>query len=170
VDQLENIETSSLGGGDEGLTLSIGEVGGDGDDSGVNILTKEVGGRLPQALEVTGRDLGNSDSVGGLALGVADSESDSRVLLLGVGRLVAGSRVDRLELLAEEITEVCDSVGGVADKLGLSLCAVVLLALDVRKDGRDLTVWRGINSSSPSAGLESLTSLLVGNNLSLALL
>jgi hypothetical protein len=83
---------------------------------------------------------------------------------------VAGSRVDRLEFLAEEITEVCDSVGGVADELGLSLCTVVLLALNIRKDGRDLTVWHGINLNSQGAGLESLTSLLVGNNLSLALL
>lgn len=170
VDQLENIETSGLGRGNEGLTLGIGEVGGDGDDSSVDILTKEVRGGPPQALEVTGGDLGNSDGVGGLALGVADGESDSRVLLLGVGRRVAGSRVDRLEFLAEEITEVCDSVGGVADELGLSLCAVILLALDIRKEGRDLTVWHGINSNSQGAGLESLTSLLVGNNLSLALL
>ena len=89
---------------------------------------------------MTGSDLGNSDGVRGLARGVADGESDSRVLLLGVGRLVAGSRVNRLEFLAEEIAEVCDSVGGVANKLGLGLGAVVLLAVDVRKDGRNLTI------------------------------
>jgi hypothetical protein len=53
---------------------------------------------------------------------------------------VAGSRVNRLEFLADEITEVCDGVGRVADELSLGLCAVVLFALDIRKDGRDLTV------------------------------
>lgn len=140
VDQLENVEASSLGGGNKGLTLGIGEIGGDCDNGGVDILTEIVRGGASQALEVTGGDLGNSDSVGGLALGVADGEGDSRVLLLGVGRLVTGSRVDRLEFLADEIAEVCDSVGRVANKLGLGLCAVVLLAVDVRKDGRNLTI------------------------------
>jgi hypothetical protein len=53
---------------------------------------------------------------------------------------VAGSRVDRLEFLADEVAEVSDSVTGVANKLGLGLCAVVLLALDVREDGRNLTI------------------------------
>lgn len=89
---------------------------------------------------MTGGDLGNSDSVRGLARGVADGERDSRALLLGVGRLVAGSGVDRLEFLAEEIAEVCDGVGGVTNKLGLGLCAVVLLAVDIRKNGRNLTI------------------------------
>lgn len=140
VDQLENIETSSLGGGNKSLTLGIGEIGGDGDNSGVDILTEIVRGGASQTLEVTGGDLGNGDSVGGLALGVADGESDSRVLLLGVCRLVAGSRVDGLEFLADEIAEVCNSVGRVANKLGLGLCAVVLLSVDVRKDGRNLTI------------------------------
>lgn len=132
MDQLENVETSSLGGGNKSLTLGIGEIGGDGDNGGVDILTEIVRGGASQTLEVTGGDLGNVDGVGGLALGVADGESDSRVLLLGVGRLVAGSRVDGLEFLADEIAEVCDSVGRVADKLGLGLCAVVLLSVDVR--------------------------------------
>lgn len=91
---------------------------------------------------MTSGDLGDSDGVGGLASGVADSESDGGVLLLGVGRLVAGSRVNRLEFLAEEITEVCDSVGAIADELGLSLCAVVLLAVDVREDAGNLTVLK----------------------------
>lgn len=140
VDQLENIETSSLGGGNKSLTLGIGEIGGNGDNGGVDILTEIVRGGASQTLEVTGGDLGNGDSVGGLALGVADGESDSRVLLLGVGRLVAGSRVDGLEFLADEIAEVCNSVGRVANKLGLGLCAVVLLSVDVRKDGRNLTI------------------------------
>jgi hypothetical protein len=77
VDQLKNIETSSLGRGNEGLTLGIGEIGGDGDNGSVDILTKVVRGGASQTLEVAGGDLGNGDSVGGLALGVADGESDS---------------------------------------------------------------------------------------------
>jgi hypothetical protein len=141
VDELENIETSGLGGGNEGLALGVCEVGGNGDDGSVDILTEEVGGGASQTLEVTGGDLGDGDGVGGLAGGVADSESDGGVLLLGVGRLVAGSRVNGLEFLADEITEVCDSVGEVANKLSLGLCSVVLLAVDVREDGGNLTVW-----------------------------
>jgi hypothetical protein len=140
VNQLKDVDTSSLGRGNKGLTLGIGEIGGDRDNGGVDILTKVVRGGASQTLEVTGGDLGNSDCVGGLALGVADGESDSGVLLLGVGRLVTGSRVDRLEFLADEIAEVCDSVARVANKLGLGLGAVILLALDVRKDGRNLTI------------------------------
>lgn len=92
--QLENLNAGSLGSGDEGLTLGIGEVGRDGDNGSVNLLTKEVGGRLLQAAEVAGGDLRNGDSVGGLALGVTDRESNGRVLLLGVGGLVAGGGVD----------------------------------------------------------------------------
>lgn len=42
MDQLENVETSSLSGGNKGLTLGIGEIGGDGDNGGVDILTKVV--------------------------------------------------------------------------------------------------------------------------------
>ena len=42
VDQLENVQISSLSGGNNGLTLGIGEIGGDGDNSGIDILTKEV--------------------------------------------------------------------------------------------------------------------------------
>ena len=140
MDQLEDVDASSLGRGNKGLTLGIGEIGGDGDNGGVDILTKVVRGGASQALEVTGGDLRNSDCVGGLALSVADGESDGGVLLLGVGRLVTGSRIDRLEFLADEIAEVCDSVSRVTNKLGLGLGAVVLLALDVRKDGRNLTI------------------------------
>lgn len=140
VDELENIETSGLGGGNEGLALGVCEVGGDGDDGSVDILTEEVGGGASQTLEVTSGDLGDGDGVGGLAGGVADSEGDGGVLLLGVGRLVAGSRVNGLEFLADEVTEVCDSVVAVANELRLSLGTVVLLAVDVRKDGGDLTI------------------------------
>lgn len=140
VDQLKNIDTSSLSGGSQGLTLGIGEIGGDGDDGGVDILAEVVRCGASETLEVTSSDLGDSDSIGGLALSVADGESDSGVLLLGVGRLVAESGIDRLKFLANEIAEVGDSVARVADKLGLGLCAVILLALNVRKNGRDLTI------------------------------
>jgi hypothetical protein len=140
VDELKNIKTSGLGGGNEGLALGIGEISGDSDDGSVDIFAEEVSGGPSQTLEVTGGDLGDGNGVGCLAGGVADGESDGRVLLLGVGRLVAGSRVNRLEFLADEVAEVGDGVGGVANELSLGLCAVVLLAFDIRKDGRNLTV------------------------------
>lgn len=43
-------------------------------------------------------------------------------------------------LLAKIISEVCNSVGWVADELGLSLSAMEFLAIDVRKDSGDLAV------------------------------
>lgn len=141
VNQLENINAGLLGGSDESLALSIGEVGGDGDDSGVDLLAEEIGGRLLQAAEVAGGDLGDSDSVGLLAGSVADGESHSGLALLGVGGSVGWGRVDGLELLAQVIPEVGDSVGRVADELGLSLGTVVLLTVDVGEDAGNLTVW-----------------------------
>jgi hypothetical protein len=43
-------------------------------------------------------------------------------------------------LLADELLEVTDCVGGVADQEGLGLLAVVLLAVDIRQDAGDLAV------------------------------
>ena len=97
VDELQDLKASSVGSGDQSLTLSILEVGGDGDNSGVDLLSKEISGRLLQTAEMAGCDLGDGDSVGGLAGGIADGESNGRVALLRVGRVVAGSGVYRLE-------------------------------------------------------------------------
>ena len=45
-------------------------------------------------------------------------------------------------LLSKEVTEVRDCVLGVPDQEVLRLLTVVLLAVDVRKNGRYLTVYR----------------------------
>lgn len=79
VDELQNFKTSSLSGSGQGLALGIIEVGWNSDDGRVDLLSKEVGGRLLQTEKVTGSNLGNSDGVGGLALGVADGERNGRV-------------------------------------------------------------------------------------------
>jgi hypothetical protein len=54
---------------------------------------------------------------------------------------VAWSRVNRLEVLAQVVPKVCDSVVGVAKELCLGLRAVVFLSLDVRENARNLTIW-----------------------------
>ena len=89
---------------------------------------------------MTSSNLGNGEGVGGLAGGVADTEGDSRVTLLGVGGLLAGSGIYRLEILAEVISEVCNGVLRVADELRLGLGTVEFLSIDVRENSRDLTV------------------------------
>lgn len=45
-------------------------------------------------------------------------------------------------LLANIVSEVCDSVLGIADKLRLGLSAVVFFTLNVGQNSRDLTVCR----------------------------
>lgn len=47
---------------------------------------------------------------------------------------------DGVVLLADEVTEVGNAVAGVADEEALGLLAVVLVAVDVGENGRDLTV------------------------------
>lgn len=140
VDELENLEASTLGGSDQGLTLGICEVARDGDNGSVDFLTKVVRGGLLQTTEVTSSNLRNGEGVGGFAGGVADAEGDSRVTLLGVGGLLAGSGVYRLEVLAEVISEVCNGVLRVADELCLGLGTVKFFSIDVRENSRDLTV------------------------------
>jgi hypothetical protein len=66
---------------------------------------------------------------------------------------VAGSRIYRLEVLANIVSEVCNSVLGIADKLGLGLSAVVFFTINVGQNSRDLTI-----------------SFLVGDDFSLAFL
>ena len=146
VDELENLEASTLGGSDQGLTLSICEVARDGNNGSVDFLTKVVRGRLLQTKEVTSSNLGNGEGVGGLAGGVADGEGDSRVTLLGVGGLLAGCGVYRLEVLAEVVSEVCNGVLRVADKLCLGLSTVEFLSIDVRENSRDLTVYNAVST------------------------
>lgn len=65
---------------------------------------------------------------------------------------MAGSGIYRLEVLANIVSEVCNSVLGIADKLGLGLSAVVFFTIDVGQNSRDLTI-----------------SFLVGDDFSLAL-
>ncbi len=89
VDELQDFKTSSLSGSGQGLALGIIEVGRNGDDGGVDLLSKVLSGRLLQAAKVTGSNLGDSDSVGGLALGVADGERNGRVGLNWVRGVVA---------------------------------------------------------------------------------
>jgi hypothetical protein len=76
VDELENLKAGLLSGSRKGLALGVGEIGRDGDDSSVDLLAKVIGGRLLQAAKVTGSDLGDSNSVGGIALSVTDGESN----------------------------------------------------------------------------------------------
>ena len=57
MDELQNFQTSSLGSSSQSLTLGILEVGGDGDNGGVDFPTKVVGRRVLQAAEVAGRNL-----------------------------------------------------------------------------------------------------------------
>jgi len=45
-------------------------------------------------------------------------------------------------LLSQEVSEVCNGVVLVADELRLSLATNVLLAIDIRNDGWDLTVCK----------------------------
>lgn len=87
-----------------------------------------------------------------IGLGVLDLESNGVLGIDGVGRGVAVGRVYRLEVLSEEVSEVCDGVLGVADELRLGLGTLELLAIDVGEDGGDLTVTK-----------------LVGDNLDLGL-
>lgn len=169
VDQLEHFDAGSIGRCGERLTLGVGEVGRDGDDGRIDLLTEEVRRRLLQPTKMAGGDLRDGNGVGGLAGGVSDGKGHGRVALLRMGRLVARGGVYRLEILAQVVSEVCDGVGGIADELGFGLCAVVLLALDVGENARDLAIWRG-QWELPCAGRVSHTSFLVGNHLCLALL
>lgn len=145
VNELENLEASTLGGSDQGLTLSICEVARDCDNGSVDFLTEVVRGRLLQTKKVASSNLGNSEGVRGLAGGVADGESDSRVILLGVGGLLAGCGVYRLEVLAEVVSEICNGVLRVANELCLGLSTVEFLSIDVRENSRDLTVYNAVS-------------------------
>jgi hypothetical protein len=163
VDDLQDLKTSSVGRGNQSLTLGIGEVGRHSDNSSVDILAQVVRSGLLQTTEMAGRNLGDGDSVSGLIRTVNNGEGNSRLVGLGVRRVVAWCGVYRFEavafmsarfivshgrnhpcqeniLLAKVISEVCDSVLGVADKLSLGLSAMVFLAIYVGEDGRNLTI------------------------------
>lgn len=45
-------------------------------------------------------------------------------------------------LLAEEVSEAGDGVIGIANKEGLGLATVVLVAVNVGENGRDLSVFK----------------------------
>lgn len=139
-DQLEDLNTGVLGGLSKGSLLLIREVGWNGDNSGVDGLSGEVAGGGNKALEKTGGGLFNSDG-GWLAfLLILDSEGDGVVDLLWVCGCVAVGWIYRGELLADEVSEVCDGVVLVADELCFGLVANVLLSINVRDDGWNLTI------------------------------
>ena len=97
MDQLEDLEAGLLGGRDESSLLVVGEVGGDGDDGGVDWLSGEVSGGLDETLDEAAGDLGDGH-VGWLALLlVLDGESNCVLLLFWVCRGVGVGWVYRLE-------------------------------------------------------------------------
>ena len=62
MDKLENFKTSIVGSFGEGSFLLLVEVGGNSDDRRVDLFASEVGSRLRQAPQLTGRYLGNGNS------------------------------------------------------------------------------------------------------------
>lgn len=49
-------------------------------------------------------------------------------------------------LLSEEISEISNSVGAISNELLLGLLTIIFVAVDIRQNGRDLTVC---NQSQP---------------------
>lgn len=139
-DQLKDLNTGVLGGLSKSGLLLVGEVGWNGDNSGVDSLSSEVAGGGNKALEKTGGGLLNGDGGWLALLLILDGESDGVVNLLWVCGCVAVGWIYRGELLADEVSEICDSVVLVADELCLSLVANVLLSINVRDDGWNLTI------------------------------
>lgn len=72
MDELDNLKTSSIGRGDQSITLSILEVGGDSNNGGINILSNKLNGGVLQTAEMAGGDIGYSDRVWVLASSVPD--------------------------------------------------------------------------------------------------
>jgi hypothetical protein len=101
--------------------------------------------------------LGDGHHRGGIAFFVLNCECDRGVVGLGVGGGMAVCWVYRLKslkyistnpitednrvlLLPQVVSEVCDSVFAVADKLLLGLLSIILLPIDIRQNGGDLTI------------------------------
>lgn len=118
-DELEDFKASSAGGGSEGLTLLVSEVGRHGDDGRGDLLAEVVGGRGGEAAEEASGRLGDGDGRGlnlgrgggcrgtrarlslggGVLLLVLDGEGDLAINILGVGGSMAVRGVDRLEAI-----------------------------------------------------------------------
>jgi hypothetical protein len=158
-DELEDLDAGIVGGLDQGLSLLLREVGGNGDDGRGDLLAQVVGGRADEASQVSGSGLRDGDGGSLLVVLVLDSENDRAGSILGVGRSVGVGRVDGLEpgrfelvwllqaryngkgvLLTKEVSEVGDGVVGVADEEVLGLATIVLVAINVGEDGRNLSV------------------------------
>lgn len=158
-DELENLDAGIVGGLDQGLSLLLREVGGNGDDGRGDLLAQVVGGRADEASQVSGSGLRDGDGGSLVVLLVLDSENDRASSILWVGRSVGVGRVDGLEpgrlelvwflqvrcngngvLLTKEVSEVGDGVVGVADEEVLGLATIVLVAINVGEDGRNLSV------------------------------
>lgn len=93
VDELQDLEAGIGSGRVQGGLLSIGEVGGDGDDGSGDLLAKVVGGGLCEAAQVAGGDFVDGDSVGVGGLLVLDLEGDRVGVLDWVCASMAGGRV-----------------------------------------------------------------------------
>ena len=141
-DGLDDLNAGLGSNGADGSLLGIAGVGGDGEDGAVDLATKVGAGTLLQSCDVPDGDLLDAQAALLLALALLDLEASGLAVVLGLrtSALVAGTRVDGLELLAQEVSEEGDCVARVADELGLGLGALVLLAGDVGQDGGDLTV------------------------------
>lgn len=95
--QLENINAGFLGGGSDGSLLLVGEVGWDGNNSGVNSVSGKVGCGLDETLEKTRSGLLDGDSGLVSLLLVLDAEGDGVIVLLWVCGGVRVGWVYRLE-------------------------------------------------------------------------
>lgn len=74
--ELEDLDISSVGGGDQGLALLLREVGGNSDDGRSDLLAKVVGGRADNSSQVSGGGLGDGDRRGLLISLVLNIESN----------------------------------------------------------------------------------------------
>ena len=138
--QLKNLNTGILGGLSESGLLLVAEVGWDSNDGGVNRVTGEIGGGGNKSLNKTGGGVLNGNGGWLALLLILNGESNGAVNLLWVCGGVAVGWIYRLEVLANEVSEVCDGVVLVADKLCLCLVTNVLLTVNVRDDRWDLTI------------------------------
>ena len=73
-------------------------------------------------------------------LAVLYGEGYRAVVFSWMGRLVAWAGIYRFEVLAQEVSEICNCVLCVAYKLNLGLRALEFFAIDVGEDARDLAV------------------------------
>ncbi len=148
MDELKDFETGVIGGFDEGGLLLVVEISGDCDDRGIDRFSSVVGGRFCQALELTCCNLRDGYGGWGVSLLILYGKCDRSFVFLGVGRGMAVGGVYRLEagtnisnsprapfgavlLLTKEVSEICDGVFAISDKLLFGLLAIVLIPVNV---------------------------------------